>query len=74
MKSLGITYQHLEYVVQHITGTRATLGQVILCEYAQCLTVHLEQVQIELGQIELALAETQKYRNFIATPNPGICV
>lgn len=71
---MRITDQHLQDVVQNVSGTGTAFCEVIFGQYTESFAVHLEQIYVELGKVELSFAEAQEYSDLIATPNSRVGV
>lgn len=69
---VGLYDQHLQHIVEHVSGPRTPVAEVRSCQQAQRLTVHLEEIKVELGKIEFADAEPQKDEHVLAAPEARV--
>ena len=68
----GLAEEHLEDVVDDVTGAGAPLRQVVLGEEAQRLAVHLELLHVDLLEVELLFAVLEELAHVLAAPGPRV--
>lgn len=64
--------QQLQYVVEQITGTRASFAQVFFSQQTKRFTVHLEQIGVEPRQVELYFGPLHKRGHVFFGPNSRV--
>lgn len=73
VQQLRVPDQHVQDVVQDVSGAGDAFREIVFGEQAQGLAVHLEEVHLELGQVEFPLAPPQEHTHVLPAPEPRIC-